>query len=142
MDWWRTGNVPLHGWGYVTLEAATGPTASVAATIRRLHATPHIDASSIKATRVASFAGQTFDATIVGTDRPPVCRTIRCAEGVSIAGKGQLFHIIVVDVRGKTVVIYLESGFADQPRFPPAKTFPTFLPYAQQMLATLRFPVK
>jgi hypothetical protein len=38
------------------------------------------------------------------------------------------------------VVIYLESGFADQPRFPPAKLFPTFLPYARQMLASLIFP--
>jgi hypothetical protein len=59
---------------------------------------------------------------------------------VKFAGKGQLFRIIVIDVRGKTVVIYVESGYADQPRFPPAKTFPTFSPYAQQMLASLRFP--
>jgi hypothetical protein len=163
----RTGSVGLDGWGFITLEASTGPTPSPAATIRRLHATPHIDVSSIKATRVASFAGQTFDATIVGTDRPPVCRTIRCAQGVSFApfttnhhcgfcnntmkgetqdvkfaGTGQLFRIIVVGVRGKTVVIYLESAFASsvQRRFPPSKTYPTFLPYAKQMLATLRFP--
>jgi hypothetical protein len=45
----------------------------------------------------------------------------------------------VLDVRGKTVVVYIESGFADQPRFPPAKTFATFLRYAREMLAALRF---
>jgi hypothetical protein len=161
----RTGNVPLHGVGYITIEAAAGSTPSAAATIRRLHATPHIDASSIRATRVARFAGQTFDATIVGTDRAPVCRTVRCARGVSFApftpnqhcgfcnhtmkgetqdvkfgGTGQSFRIIVISVRGKTVVIYLESIFAAQPKFPPAKIFPTFLPFAERMLSTLEFP--
>jgi hypothetical protein len=160
----RTGNVPLHAFGYITVEAARGSTPSAEVTIRRLHATPHIDASSIKAARVGTFAGQTFDATIVGSDRPPICKTVRCARGVSFApfttnhhcgfcnntmkgetkdvkfaGTGQLFRIIVADVRGKTIVIYLESNFADQPKFPPARIFPTFLPYARQMLSTLTF---
>jgi hypothetical protein len=58
---------------------------------------------------------------------------------VKFAGTGQLFRIIVADVRGKTIVIYLESNFADQPKFPPARIFPTFLPYARQMLSTLTF---
>jgi hypothetical protein len=61
-------------------------------------------------------------------------------QDAKFAGKGQLFRIMALDVRGKTVVIYLESIFADQPKFPPATLFPTFLPYAQQMLASLRFP--
>lgn len=160
----RTGNVPRHGVGVMTIEASTGPTGTVAQTVARLHATPHIEASSIKAVRVAGLAGQTFDATIVGTDNPPVCKQIQCTKGVSFApfapnhhcgfctntmkgetqdvkfaGTGQLFRITVIGVRGKTVVIYAESDFALQPRFPPAKTYPTFLPYAQQMLAALHF---
>jgi len=56
-----------------------------------------------------------------------------------IAGKGQLFRITVLEVRGKTVVIYVESTFAEQPRLPPNKVFPTFLPYAQQMLSSITF---
>src|SRR6266516_3046604 len=44
----RTGSVPLHSIGYITLEAGKGPTGSVAQTVARLHATPHIEASSIK----------------------------------------------------------------------------------------------
>jgi hypothetical protein len=59
---------------------------------------------------------------------------------VKYAGDGSLFRIIALGVRGKTVVIYIESDYANQPRFPPTKTFPTFLRYAQKMLATLTFP--
>jgi len=158
----RTGNLPLHGVGDITIEAAAGSTPSAATTIRRLHSTPHIAASSIRAARVAGFTGQTFDAAIVGIDHPPYCRTHSCpghggvslapfttnhhcgfcthtmkgeTQDVKFAGKGQLLRITVLDVRGKTVVIYVESVFADQPRFPPSKLFPTFLPYARQMLS-------
>jgi hypothetical protein len=60
-------------------------------------------------------------------------------QDVKFAGKGQLLRITVLDVRGKTVVIYVESVFADQPRFPPSKLFPTFLPYARQMLSGMTF---
>jgi hypothetical protein len=161
----RTGTTPLHGVGYLTIEAGTGSTPSAATVLRNLRATPHIAEGQTKPIRIAGFAGKAFDATIVGTDSPPICKTIRCAKGVSFApfttnrhcgfcnhtmhgqtqdvkfaGTGQRFRIIVIDVRGKTVVIYLESVFADQPTFPPAKIFPTFLPYAQQMLANLAFP--
>jgi hypothetical protein len=41
---------------------------------------------------------------------------------------------------GKTVVACLESGFAIQPKFPPADTFPTFLLHAQRLLSALSFP--
>lgn len=154
----RTGNVPLHGVGYITIEAANGPTTSPARTVQRLHATPKIDAGPVTAASLAGFAGKAFDATIVGRDGPTVpgislapfttnhhCRF--CEEtmhgetlDVKYAGDGLLFRIIVLGVRGKTVVIYIKSDYANQPRFPPTKTFPTFLPYAQKMLATLTFP--
>jgi hypothetical protein len=61
-------------------------------------------------------------------------------QDAKFAGTGQLFRIIVIDVRGKAVVIYIESIFAIQRKFPPTKIFPTFLPHAQQMLANLEFP--
>jgi hypothetical protein len=161
----RTGSLPLHGVGYITIEAGIGSTPSAAMALRNLRATPHVDEGQTKSVRVAGFAGKEFDATIVGTDSPPICKTIRCAKGVSLApftinrhcgfcthtmhgqtedvkfaGTGQRFRIIVIDVRGKTVVIYLESIFAAQRRLPPAKIFPTFLPYAQEMLANVAFP--
>jgi hypothetical protein len=58
------------------------------------------------------------------------------------AGKGQLFRIMVIGVRGKTVVIYVESSFSDSTtrKHPPTETFPTFLPYAQKLLSMLTFP--
>ena len=58
------------------------------------------------------------------------------------AGEGQLFRIMVISVRGKTVVIYLESSFADSStrKYPPTTTFPTFVPFAQKLLATMTFP--
>ena len=156
----RTGDPPLKGVGLITFESATGATPSVAATVQHLHGTPQIDAGPITPARVAGFAGKQFDATIVGTDRRPpdaagislfpFTKNLHCGfctrtmHGETLdakfAGKGTLFRIIVLGVRGKTVVIYLESLFAVQPKYPPVKLFPTFLPYAQKMLAAVRFP--
>jgi len=153
-----SGKPPMYGWGYVTIETGTGPTAPVDTIVRRLHATPSIEAGLISTVRVAGFPGKRFDATIVGTDRPrprgvslaPFTPNRHCGfctktmrgetQDHKWAGLGQVFRILVVDVRGKTVVIYVESSFADQPDYPPAKTFPTFVPYAQQLLRTLSFP--
>jgi hypothetical protein len=115
--------------------------------------------------RVGGFAGKAFDATIVGSDNPPVCKHKRCAKGVSftpfttnrhcifcnttmhgetldvkVGLTGQLFRIIVVGVRGKPVVIYLESVYATgtRQRHPPSQTFATFLPFARRLLAQIR----
>lgn len=164
-----SGTAPLHGVGYITLEAAKVATPSAATAIKRLRATPHIQAGPIKPTRLAGLAGQEFDATIVGSDLSGTCTGgVKCPAVVSFApflpnqhcgfcgdarfephretldvkaaGKGQLFRIIALNVRGKTVIVYIESIYAAQPEFPPAKLFPTFLPYAQQMLAAISFP--
>lgn len=155
----RAGNVPLHGWGYITLEASTGRTGSVAATIRQLHSTPNLNVSPIKPVRVAGFSGKRFDATVAGTESgdtgvalTPFTAPRRCGfctktmHGETLdnkfAGKGQLFRIMVIGVRGKTVVIYLESSFdiSSNGSHTPTETFPTFLPYAQKLLSTLAFP--
>jgi hypothetical protein len=150
----RSGDPPLKGVGLITFEAATGATPSVAATVQHLHGTPQIDAGPITPASVAGFAGKQFDATILGTAAGislfPFTKDLHCGYctqtmhgetlDAKFAGKGTLFRIIVVGVRGKTVVIYLESLFAIQPKYPPAKLFPMFLPYAQKMLATVRFP--
>jgi hypothetical protein len=160
----KAGNVPAHGTGLVTLEARAGQTGSVAATIQHLHSTPLIQAGPVTPARVASFGGKAFDATIVGIDKgnydPNAARGIALApftanrhcgyctdtmhgetQDFKFAAKDELFRIIVIDVRGKTVVIYLEST-GSPPKFPATQVFPTFLPYAQQMLATLSLPAK
>jgi hypothetical protein len=156
----RTGSVPLHGRGALTLESGTGPLPSVTATVAKLHATPLIDAGPITTARVAGHVGKAFDATITGVDpgnegiafvpftleHQPPCgfctSTLKETLDYKFAGKGQLFRIIVIDVRGKTVVIYLESMYDDAPNraHPPAQSFPTFVPYAERLLARMTFP--
>jgi hypothetical protein len=159
----RTGTVPRHGVGVITIESAKGATPSVDRTVEQLHGTPKLEAGPITTARVAGFAGKTFDATITGIDPGhydpaaqkgislvPFTTNHHCGyctgtmhgetQDAKYAAKDQLFRIIVIDVRGKTVVIYLESTYHDQPKFLPQQTFPTFLPYARQMLASLRFP--
>jgi hypothetical protein len=160
----RTGNTPLHGVGYITFSSATGTTPPLAKTVKRLRATPHVKFGPITTATVSGFAAKAFDATITGSDHVPGVHVsgvsidpftvnhhcLFCGDArkwpnretrdVKFAGTGQLFHIIVTRVRGKTVVIYIESIYADQRRHPPATIFPTFLPYANKMLATLHFP--
>jgi hypothetical protein len=155
----RAGDPPLAGVGEVTFESATGATPPVALTVEHLRATPHTTAGPITSAPVAGFVAKQFDLTIVGSDHPLGCAK-DCPRGVSLApfttnhhcgfctrtmhgetldakyaDEGQLYRIIVLGVHGKTLVIYLESTYADQPRLPPTKTFPTFLPYARQLLA-------
>jgi hypothetical protein len=48
--------------------------------------------------------------------------------------KGEVFRVIVLDVRGKRVVLSFEN-FAL-----PAEQFPTFLSSANRLLKTLEFP--
>ena len=47
---------------------------------------------------------------------------------------GDAFRVLVLDVRGKTVVVYIENV-----ALPPAQ-FPAFLTKAEQILRSLRFP--
>jgi hypothetical protein len=156
------GKVPVRGTGYVTLEARAGRTGSVAATVQKLHATPLIKAGPVTSVRVAGFRGKSFDATITGEDPghydpnaphgislAPFTTNRHCGwcsstmqgetQDVKFAQKDELFRIMVIGVRGKTVVIYLESA-GRGPNSPSARVFPTFLPYAKKLLASMRFP--
>jgi hypothetical protein len=163
----KTGNIAFHGAGYITLESATGATPSVASAVKRLHDTP-MTAGPVKAVRIAGFSGQQFDATITANDLrgmtcpggkkcsaqatlAPFLANRHCGfcgdakfqpretHDVKAALTGELFRFVVIDVRGKTVVIYLEPAYnPNKSKFTYAKTFPTFLPYAQKMLAALR----
>src|SRR5579862_528827 len=158
----RAGTPPLSGVGYITLESATVATPSAARALANLRATPHMKIGPTRAVTVAGVHGQMFDATITGVDVTKYCKANKslCSNGLSLepflpnhhcgfcettmhhetqdvkfAGVGQLFRMIVLTAHGKVVVIYIESIYAIQKKFPPAKLFPTFLPYAQKMLA-------
>ena len=157
---------PLTGAGYITLESAKVATPSVAKTLSNLRATPHVGFGPTKTTRVGGLRGSMFDATITGSDLSGPCPGGHaCPAVISFAPfltnhhcgfcdakidphetldvkaalKGQLFRIIVLGAHGKTVVIYVESSYPEQKKFPPTKIFPTFLPYAEKMLAAVSF---
>ena len=151
------GTPPLTGVGYITLESATMATPSVSKTLANLRATPMLKKGPTKATRIAGLRARMFNATVTGDDGPgtgglsivPFTVNHHCGfceqtlhretKDLKVAGRGQLFRIIVLRTHGKTVVIYVESIYADQKKHPPAKQFPTFLPYAQKMLAHISF---
>lgn len=151
------GTPPLTGVGYITLESATTATPSVAKTLANLRATPKLKAGPTEATHVAGLPASMFDATLTGDDGPgtgglsivPFTVNHHCGfcektlhgetKDLKVGGRGQLFRFIVLRVRGRTVVIYIESIYAVQKKHPPAQQFPTFLPYAQKMLSHISF---
>jgi hypothetical protein len=151
------GTPVLAGVGYITLESATTATPSVSKTLANLRATPKLKASPTKATRIFGLPAKMFDATVTAIDRPgagglsinPFTVNHHCGfctrtdhgetKDVKVGEPSQLFRIIVVRTHGRTVVIYVESTYAAQKKYPPAKIFPTFLPYAQKMLAHISF---
>jgi len=151
------GTPPLTGVGYITLSSATTKTPSAAKTLANLRATPKLKTTPTKATRIAGLHASMFDATVTGTDGPgtgglaivPFTVNHHCGfctgqyhgetEDVKVGQTGQLFRIFVLRAHGKTVVIYVESTYPGSKKHPPAKSFPTFLPYAQKMLDHISF---
>jgi hypothetical protein len=151
------GTPPLTGVGYITLESATTATPSVSRTLANLRATPKFKASPTKATRIAALPAKMFNATVTAIDRPgagglsinPFTVNHHCGfctktdhgetKDVKVGEPGQLFRIFVLRVHGRTVVIYVESTYPGSKKHPPSKTFPTFLPYAKEMLAHISF---
>ena len=103
--------------------------------------------------RVAGTRGRQFDAKITGADPDnpgislaPFSKNLPVAsarkrhgetEGLQIRWKGQRLRIIVLNVRGKTVVVYVESTYADQPRF---RDIPNVSTFAQRLLTAVKFP--
>ena len=146
------GKVTNWGRGLITFEAGTGKTRSVAAVAKTLHATALMTPGKITTTRLAGFRGETFDTTIVGT-RPgdaggialiPFSGDPRPGGDHLWVTRGQLLRIIVLDVHGTTVVVYIESNDnAGNNTIAAAQnehSFPVFLGFVRQMLATVTFP--
>jgi hypothetical protein len=127
--------------GLIVVESGFSPTPSVAATVDNLrtrgHGATYGDSSPVK---VAGFSGVQFDGQVTGSQHvfipfsPRTTKAKGFADAIEVEEPGQLFRFIVLNVRGKTVVVYLVNlGL-------PADQFPTFLTQADQILKSFQFP--
>jgi hypothetical protein len=132
--------------GLIGIETAFGSTPSVAATIAGLRyggsSLPETHLGGVEfgkptAVKLAGYSGQQFDGQIWGkfghTFLPfsPHVRGPSSPADSDYLRKGEAFRFVVLDVRGKTVVVSLES-FAL-----PADQFPAFLASASRLLKSL-----
>lgn len=151
------GAPPNHGWihlargpvnavprGLISIMAAYARTPSVAATVNVLrtrgHGAAYDETSPIT---LDGYAGVQFDGRITGggnvdhighffipfSPRSHAARYYADEYGVF----GDVFRVIVLGVRGHTVVIYIENAALSQ------AAFPTFLEAATKILGSLRF---
>jgi hypothetical protein len=126
--------------GAISMISSYGPTKSVAATIAQLR-TGGSGATYQPTSQVelGGFSGREFDGKVVGKRHvfvpfTPLTHTARYHPDAYRFYQGEVFRIIVLGVRGKTVVLLLENAAL------PAVQFSAFLAAANQILGTLRFP--
>ena len=155
-DFFQGGGPPNFGWfhvghgtgipqGLVSIMTAYTHTPTVAATVNVLR-TRGRGATYEPSTPVtlAGFSGVQFDGTIVGPKNVdhfghyfiPFSPKSSAAKYYpdEYPVYGDVFRVIVLGVRGKTVVIYIENvGLAPD-------RFPAFLTQADEILKSLRFP--
>ena len=131
--------------GMVTIMAAYARTPSVAATAHVLRTRGHgATYEETMPAKLAGYKGVQFDGQITGaknvdhighvfipfSPRSHSAKYYPDEYGVY----GDVFRVIVLDVRGHTVVVYIENARL------PADQFPAFLDDAARILASLRFP--
>jgi hypothetical protein len=152
------GGPPFYGWvalqqgspklapkGIVVITTAYARTPSVAATVSGLRTRGHgATYQAMSSVRVGGFSGIQFDGRVV-TKHVFVPFSPPSNAGGAYPGKldayqvshdqsGGAFRVIVLNVRGKTVVVFLDSAAL------PADRFPAFLTKASRLLGSLRFP--
>lgn len=134
--------------GLIEIVTALGPTPPVAATIARLRTGgSHLPESKIggitfqepSPVKIAGHSGRQFDGEVWGKFGHGFIPFSPKTHGGSPSDylrldKGEAFRIIALNVRGKTVVLLLESAVL------PADQFPAFLTSANRLLKTLKFP--
>jgi hypothetical protein len=157
-DYFRGGPPPNFGWvhvgrgsssapplGLITIMTAYAKTPSVATTVNVLRTrgrgASYQDSEPI---RIAGFSGMQFDGEITGAANSdhighyfvPFSPRHNSASYFpdEYPVYGQAFRVIVLDVRGKTVVIYIENVALS------VDQYPAFLTKATRILAALRFP--
>ena len=150
------GGPPFFGWaaighggtnprigpqGFITIETAYAHTPSVAAVVTGLR-TRGRGATYQPTTpvKVAGYPGIQFDGAVTGSKHlfvpfgAPTHTAHYFPDAFGVEDPGQVFRFIVLNVRGKTVVLYIVNAAL------PARKFPTFLAQANLMLNTLSFP--
>lgn len=138
--WVAVGHPPLdQPRGLIEMETAFGPTPSVATILGRLRSAGG-GATFGKTTRVtvAGLPGWQIDGNVYGKFGHVFVPFTAKTGGASPPDhydmlKGEAFRIIVLDVRGKRVVLFLES-FKLSP-----EEFTAFLPEASKLLNSLKF---
>jgi hypothetical protein len=154
-NYFRGGGPPNFGWvhlghgttgvpqGLISIMTAYARTPSVAATVNVLR-TRGQGATYEPTTPItlAGFSGVQFDGKIIGPKNfDHIGHFFIPFSPKSSAAKyypdeygvyGDVFRVIVLDVRGKTVIVYMEH--------PVASHFPAFLAQANEILTSLRFP--
>ena len=127
--------------GLIVIMSAFDRTPSVAATVNSLRTrgkgavyepTTHVTLAGIPALQ--------FDGHIVGPSHvfipfsPPTTKATAFADAIEIERTGDAFRFIIVNVRGKTVVVFIDSAAL------PAEQFADFLTRAEPLLESLTFP--
>jgi hypothetical protein len=117
-------------------------TPSVAATVTSLRTRGHGATYQPTApVKLAGFTGIQFDGQLVGpTHRfipfsPPTHKATGFADAIEVEGAGHSFRLIVLNVRGKTVVVAIA-----QFSWISADQYAAFLPKTARILKSLRFP--
>lgn len=139
--WVALGRLPINDpRGVITIETAFGPTPSVAAILARIHsAGPEAIYGNTTRVSLAGFPGWQIDGRTVGASGhlfipfSPQSRRDTPPDSYAL-DRGERFRLIVLDVRGTRVVLFLESAKL------PAKEFPAFLVTADRILGSLEFP--
>jgi hypothetical protein len=116
-------------------------TPSVAATIKSLRTRGH--GAVYEPSRhivLAGYSGEQLDVNLTGASHifvpfsPKSHRATGYADAIEMEGVGHAFRFDVLDVRGKTVVVFLGSIVMTADRFA------AFMPKADALLESLRFP--
>jgi hypothetical protein len=125
--------------GAIFAVTAFGHTPSVAATVAGLRTRGSGASYQAPApVKLAGFSGTQIDGAIAGPSHifvpfTPPAHTATFFPDAFKLGHGELFRIIVLNVKGKTVVFFLESATL------PADQFPAFLNSATQILGSFKF---
>ena len=125
--------------GLIMIVTAIGTTPSVSATVARIRTGGGgVTFETPSPAKIAGYSGIQFDGSVFGIFGHSFVPFTPKTHGAAPSDawhidKGEVFRFTVISVRGKTVVVFEESFGL------PAKQFPTFLPGASKVLASLRF---
>lgn len=140
----RGGGRPYFGWvavgktrGMIVIETAYARTPSLASVVANLRTRGHgATLEQTSPAKLAGFSGIQFDGEVVGRNHvfvpfsPPPANHFQDAYFLD---QGETFRVIVLNVRGKVVVVFVESGELSP------EQFPAFLTQADRILAKVRF---